>query len=231
MNIQDFEKLIIEEIKQVVEKIISAKIELPISAKSRAGAEISDYLEDKFVENVLSHSNFKKTNSAPKDQPKNPFDVETYFLHSNHEEKIWLDFKAIKVTGKGSNPDAGTPNKMINLIKQSYFYIAYIFVYYIETSNGLKFVKNDDNEFVKLYFLKDIHHSFRRNPKNQLQVDFSTKPEYRTRQEFIELLFQKLQESHVRQIKISEKALTELVNIKLGLIEQNKVSENKIKSL
>jgi len=106
-----------------------------------------------------------------------------------------------------------------------------VFVYYQETNNGLKFVKNEDNEYVKIYFLKDIHHSFRRNPKNQLQVDFSTKPEYRTRKEFIELLFEKLKESHERQIKISEKALKELDNTKIKLLNLNNNSENIIKNL
>jgi len=231
MQIQEFEKLIISEIKKVVESIISKKIDLSISAKSRAGAEISDYLEDNFVKNVSSISFFIDTKSSPKGAFKNPYDAETFFNFKGHKEKIWIDFKAIKISGKGSNPDAGTPNKIVNLINQSYFYICYVFVYYQETNDGLRFVTNDDNEYVKLYFLKDIHHSFRRNPKNQLQVDFSTKSEYRTREEFIELLFEKLKESHQRQIKISEKALKELENTKSSLIKINKNSENIIKNL
>lgn len=31
--------------------------------------------------------------------------------NKGHKEKIWIDFKAIKVSGKGSNPDAGTNTK------------------------------------------------------------------------------------------------------------------------
>ena len=59
MNIKNFEKLILIEIDKIVLKIIHDFSILNISAKSRSGAEISDFLEDKFVEytrNVLLRS-------------------------------------------------------------------------------------------------------------------------------------------------------------------------------
>ena len=86
---------------------------------------------------------------------------------------------------------------------------------------------------VKIYFLKDINHTFRRNPKNQLQVNISAKPELRTRVEFINLLFDKIEESHKRQIAISNKALEQIAkgDIKKKLIELNILAEEKIKNL
>jgi len=146
---------------------------------------------------------------------------------------IWIDFKAVKVSSADSNPDIGTPDKIIDLINQGYFYLAYIFVYYEETENGLKFVKNDDNEFVKLYFLKDISSTFRRNPKNQLQVNISAKPEKRSRAEFINILFEKITESHKRQIEISKKALKEIEEGELlnKLLAENEKQEQQIKKI
>ena len=46
--------------------------------------------------------------------------------------------------------------------------------------------------------------------KNQLQVNISAEPEERTREEFINLLFNKIKESHKRQILISTKILKRL---------------------
>ena len=45
----------------------------------------------------------------------------------------------------------------------------------------------NDNKFTKIYFLKDIHRSFRRNPKKQLQVNIAKNKEYRSREEFIKM--------------------------------------------
>ena len=157
----------------------------------------------------------------------------TYFCINGHEELIWIDFKAVKVSSADSNPDIGTPDKIIDLIYSGFFYLVYIFVYYEETGEGLKFVKNVDNQLVKLYFLKDISSTFRRNPKNQLQVNISAKPEERSRKDFINVLFEKIEESHKRQIEISTKALEELAagNTKAKLLQINKESEERIKKI
>ena len=85
-----------------------------------------------------------------------------------------------------------------------------------------------ENSYTKAYFLKDIHHSFRRNPKNQLQVNMSEKPEYRTREEFINLLISKIEASHKRQIKISEKCLKDIENVRKKLLQKNKASEKEL---
>lgn len=233
MDIQDFETKILSELKTVVETIITKNSEPNISAKSRAGAEISSLLENQFVAETSSHLHFKKSVASPAGATKNPWDAMSYFTINGHEELIWIDFKAVKISSADSNPDIGTPDKIIDLINSGFFYLAYVFVYYEETQNGLKFVKNEDNEFVKIYFLKDISSTFRRNPKNQLQVNISAKPEARSREDFIHVLFKKIEESHKRQIEISTKALEKLAegSTKAQLIDTNKQSEDKIKNL
>ena len=184
MEIEEFEKLICDEINKVVVGIMESNKALNISAKARAGAEISDWIEEKFVEKTQNHPYLKNTESAPKGKTKNPWDARTYFVLNNHTEKIWIDFKALKVSSADSNPDIGTPTKIINLISSGSFYLLYVYIYYQEHENGLEFVKLNNN-FTKAYFLKNISHTFRRNPKNQLQVNMSEKPEYRSREDFI----------------------------------------------
>lgn len=225
MTIKEFEELVLEKLKIVVDQIIAENLELPISAKSRAGAEISDWLEEKFVEHTIDNDFFEGSEGAPKGSTKNPWDARTKFVLDGHKEEIWIDFKAFKITSADSNPDIGTPNKIIKLINEGKFYHAFIHVFYEATDNGLKFVKLNDS-YSKLYFLKDISSTFRRNPKNQLQVNLSAPSEYRTREEFIKLLMDKIKESHQRQIEISNKALKKLDEITEELLKANKKSED-----
>jgi len=227
MDIKNFEKLVIEKLDKVILKIIKDYPQLKISAKARAGAEISDFLEEKFVEYSRSNKFFENSEKSPKGATKNPWDAKTIFCCKNIQEIIWIDFKALKILGKDSNPDIGTPNKIISFIKEGNFYLLYVYVFYEETNNGLKFVKLN-NKYAKLYFLKDISHTFRRNPKNQLQVNMSEPSEYRTREEFVKLLMRKIKESHERQIKISQKTLKKLSAEEKILLRKNKESEAKI---
>ncbi|MDR2684383.1 MAG: hypothetical protein LBB53_03250 [Prevotellaceae bacterium] len=233
MNINNFENLILAELKSVTEKVLAKNPAPTISAKARAGAEISNLLEKQFVIETHRHKYFKNSQSSPENATKNPWDAMTYFCLNGHEELIWIDFKAIKISSANSNPDIGTPDKIIDLISQGYFYLTYIFVYYEETEKGLKFVKNRDNELVKIYFLKNISSTFRRNPKNQLQVNISAQPEKRTRAEFINILFDKIIESHKRQIEISEKKLREIDEngIKEKLLTENEKQEQQIRKI
>ena len=161
MNIENFELLIINEMDKVILKIIDDFQELNISAKSRAGAEISDFLEDKFVEYTKNNKFFTKSEKSPQGATKNPWDAKTVFCLNNLQEIIWIDFKALKTSGKDSNPDIGTPNKIVNFIKEGNFYLLYVYVFYEETKTGLKFVKIN-NYYTKSYFLKDINHTFRK---------------------------------------------------------------------
>jgi len=227
VNIRDFENLILSELEGLIENIIKKRLFLNISARSRAGAEISDYLEDEFVKHTAKHRYFFDSEASPKGATKNPWDVKTKFKLKSHIEEIWIDFKSMKISGLDSNPDIGTPDKIMNFIKAGNFYLIYIYVYYQEKGKGLEFVKHE-GKYTKPYFLKDISPTFRRNPKNQLQVNFSEPPQYRTREEFVKLLIHKIKESHIRQIKISEKKLKEIDSKERELLEINKKTESDV---
>ncbi len=223
-----FEKELVQILEKIIDKIIKKKIKLNISAKSRAGAEVSDYLEKSFQENSKQISNkIFNVETAPKGATKNPWDLKFDYEIKNHKEEIWVDFKAIKISSLDSNPDIGTPNKIFDLIKKGYFYIVYIYVFYEEDGDGLRFMKSN-NKYSKIYFLKDINHTFRRNPKNQLQVNVSSKPEIRSRTKFLEILFEKIIESHKRQIEISKKELAHIIDKKKDILEKNKINEKKL---
>jgi hypothetical protein len=225
--IEKFEDLLISEIEKIIINIISNNTQLNISAKSRAGAEISEYLEKKFLEVYKNISKFiSNVETAPKGATKNPWDLRFKFNYKKNSEEIWVDFKALKTSSVDSNPDIGTPNKVVNIIENGFFYILYIYVFYDENEKGLQFQKIN-NSFLKLYFLKDIEKSFRRNPKNQLQVNASSKIEKRSREEFLKLLYLKIKESHTRQIEISQKALKSIEEDEKKIIKKNKELEEK----
>jgi len=131
MNIKDVETLIINEFKNIMIQIIHDYPRLNISAKSRVGAELSSFLEEKFVEYSSENKFFRDSKKSPKRATKNPWDVKTVFCFKNLEEVIWVDFKALKISGKDSNPDIGTPNKIIKFIKDGHFYLLYIYVFCI----------------------------------------------------------------------------------------------------
>ena len=239
MQIQDFENLIISEIKKVVESIILKHKTLPIAVNKgeRQGDAISKFLETNFVIETNNHKYLKDTITSPTGKTKNPFDVETYFCIANHKERLWIDFKSVNIENIDSNPDSGTPDKIISLIKNGDFYLAYIFVYYEGDQNHLKFSKYD-NELLKTYFLKDISPTVRITKVNQLQVNYSEKPVYRTRAGFINFLIDKKKQSFERMLKKVQKELENLdngivyKNITLDeLLKANQEQENKIKNL
>lgn len=121
----------------------------------------------------------------------------------------------------------GTPNKIINLIKSGKFYYVFVYVFYQSKDDGLEFIQSNKS-YSKLYFLKDISPTFRRTPANQLQVNISEQPEYRTREKFIKLLMKKIKESHTRQIEKSEKALESLDSDFNILLKENETSETEL---
>lgn len=228
MEVKEFEELVRKQIDEVILNLIQNNKYLNISAKSRAGAEISDWLEDHFVEATQKHNYLKNSEAAPKGKTKNPWDARTYFCINNYSEEIWIDFKAFKLSGVDSNPDIGTPNKIIKFIEDGGFYLLYVYVYYEEYESGLRFVELQ-NKFTKSYFLKDISSTVRRTPTNQLQVNMSAEPTYRTREEFIDLLMNKLQEGLVRQKENAVLKLSEINNKTILLKEKNIESEQFIK--
>lgn len=239
MEIKKYEELIITQLNKVIEQIIKKGPNLAIAVKKgeRVGDGISKYLENKFVEFTKKHEYFRESIASPEGKTKNPFDVQTFFEINNHRELLWIDFKAINVDNDDTNPDSGTPDKVLNLMKSDSFYLAYILVYYKGNEMGLSFVKNNDI-FVKSYFLKDISNTMRITPANQMQVNGSAEPMYRTREKFLEFLLQKKIESNERKLK---KATEELENLRQGnfkkdiSLEQlkkiNSLQEESIKTL
>ncbi|MFJ1490122.1 hypothetical protein [Capnocytophaga canis] len=239
MDIKLYEELIISQLNDVVGKIIKGSPKLAIAVKKgeRVGDGISKFLENKFVEFTKEHEYFRDSLASPEGKTKNPFDVQTFFEIKNHRELLWIDFKAINVDNDDTNPDSGTPDKVLTLMDSGYFYLAYILVYYKGNETGLEFVKHNDI-FVKSYFLKDISNTMRITPANQMQVNGFAEPAYRTREEFLNFLLQKKIESNERKLK---KATEELENLRQGnfkkdlsldkLKELNKLQEDTISNL
>lgn len=239
MDIQAYETLITTQLDELVGNIITTYPKLNIAVKrgERVGDGISKFLENKFVEFTQNHQYFKKSLASPEGKTKNPFDIQTIFELSGHKELIWIDFKAINIENDDTNPDSGTPDKILILIEQGYFYLAYILVYYKGSEDGLDFV-HCNGTMVKSYFLKNVNATMRITPSNQMQVNGFAEPVYRTREEFLNFLLQKKIESNERKLK---KATEELENLRQGnfkkdlslqkLLQLNSEQEEKIKNI
>ncbi len=210
MNEQLLENLIKQDIESIFTQIlIKHNYIFPISAKSRSGAEISDYLEDGFVEYITQnpHERIYNPKGAPKGATKNPYDFCFNYKHSESgfDDLIWGDIKATKFSYADSNPDLGTPEKIIKFIMDGHFYLLFVFLEYEATEdNQTKFLAFEDGRYVHCQFLKDIHHSVRINPKPQFQVNIHEPEEYRTRDEFLKLFYTKYKESIDRNIAKQE---------------------------
>lgn len=227
MDFKIYEEKLCKEILMIVESIITANLKLNIRARARAGAEISDYLEEQFVLYIEQngHNYLYNAVQSPRGATKNPWDAKCQFYFMNRNEEIWIDFKAFKISSKDSNPDIGTPNKVIKFIKEGNFYLIFVLVYYDEEDDGLKFVKYD-NHYSRVYPLKNVNSTFRLNPKPQLQVNIAAEPEYRTRKEFIDLLMKKHEESYQRQQESLQRKVENLNNIHEELIQANNIAES-----
>lgn len=205
----------------------------PISAKSRAGAEISDYLEDDFVNYLTIHKHERIYNplSSPKGKTKNPFDVCFNYRCSdaNFDDLIWGDIKATNIFYKDSNPNLGTPEKIIDFIMNGHFYLMFIlFKYETTEDNKIRFIQFEDEKYVHCQFLKDINHSVRISPLPQFQVNIHEPEEYRTREEFLELFCTKYHESIERNIEKQQKKKAELNNRFDSMRERLKTYNDKI---
>lgn len=217
VNFKAIEESIKSEIEASFTKILDEHNYIfPISAKSRSGAEISDYLEDSIVD-YYKNSKAKVTNvlGAPKGKTKNPYDFCFDFsdVQSGFNDIIWADIKATKHSYNDSNPDLGTPEKIIKFIMDGHFYLLFVFFEYEATAdNQTKFIPFNDGKYVHCQFLKDINHTVRINPKPQFQVNINEPEEYRTIDEFIELFYKKYQESIHRIMSIQTKKKEKLDN-------------------
>jgi len=226
MDIQEYETLIIGQLDELIGNIIAKYPTLTIAVKKgeRVGDGISKFLESKFVEFTTNHTYLKETLASPEGKTKNPFDVQTIFEINGHKELIWIDFKAVNIENDDTNPDSGTPDKVITLIEKGYFYLVYIIVYYQGSENGLEFVSHNE-KFVKSYFLKNVSPTMRITPANQMQVNGFSETVYRTREEFLDFLLQKKIESNERKLK---KATQELENFKTGILKKKTTTQREI---
>lgn len=225
-DFKQYETQLCNDIEEIIDYIIQSKKYLNIPVRSRAGAEVSDYLEESFVNYLKNnrHEHISNPVASPPGATKNPWDAKCEFEFMGRNELIWIDFKAFKISSANSNPDIGTPTKVIKFINEGNFYLIYVLVYYDAHNSGLQF-KKYNGEYTKVYPLKDVNHTFRLNPKPQLQVNIAAEPEYRTRREFIDLLITKHKEAYNRQKKALTKKIKLIDEIHTQLIDTNNESE------
>lgn len=229
MDIKEYENVLISKLETIVNEIITENPKLTIAVKKgeRVGDAISKFFEDNFVNKTKTHTYFSNSEASPSGKTKNPWDARTDYTIKGFKQDIWIDFKAVNVENIDTNPDSGTPDKIITHILNNNFYLVFIYVFYQGTDNGLEFVQVD-GKYVKPYFLKDISSTFRITPANQMQVNGSAEPKYRTREEFLQLLLTKKVESNERKLK---KSTQELENLKAGLFKKTKTMEIKLSDL
>ncbi|MEB3343313.1 hypothetical protein [Okeania sp.] len=211
MKWQEKEDIIINFIDTIFQQIISENSTLPIRAVSRAGAEISDVLEDKFVDIAQQQEKIIEVAGSPKGATKNPYDI--YFIYEfnkQEQELIWIDIKATNAVYKDSNPDMGTYKKFLDFFKNGNYFAVYCQLAYVQDENGLRFVETPTSKMVNVFLLKDINSSFRIQPNNQLQVNYASSPQRRSLTDFIDLLKEKVQASLVRKQQKIEKEINRL---------------------
>jgi len=229
MDVKKYEVNLLSEIETLINKIIKEKPKLDIAVKKgeRVGDAISKFLEDSFVKITKGHALFTNTEASPTGKTKNPWDARTDYTIQGFKQDVWIDFKAVNVDNADTNPDSGTPDKIISHILNDNFYLIFVYVFYKGSDDGLDFVQID-GKFIKPYFLKDISSTFRITPANQMQVNGSADSEYRTREEFLKLLLKKKIESNERKLK---KSTQELENLKAGIFKKTKALEIKLSDL
>ena len=99
MNEKELEVQMKQDIEEVFNIILKEyDYTLPIIANTRAGAEISDFFEDYFVEHLLknNHPRIYNYQNAPKGKTKNPFDFCFNYKYKHFDDLIWGDIKASK---------------------------------------------------------------------------------------------------------------------------------------
>lgn len=214
MNNTNFEKQLKIDLENVFQEILNkTNGVINIPATARAGAQISDYLEDEFVDYLSknTHERIYNPMSAPKNKTKNPYDICWNYKYEDEDDNvvddlIWGDIKASKNSFDDSNPDLGTPTKMIKFMKDGHFHMLYIFFEYNATDdNKVQLIKYPNGKYAKVWLLKDISNTVRINPKPQFQVNIKEEPVYRTEEEWIDLFEKKYFESLDRIIENATK--------------------------
>lgn len=220
MDIKKFEETMKRDIEDVFEDILKKfGYVLDIRANARAGAEISDTLEDEFVAyfNKNRHPRIYNPESAPKEMTKNPWDIKFNYKYEDYntgeyfDELVWGDIKATKNTYNDSNPDLGTPTKVINFMLEGHYYLLFILFEYIPTADfKTQFITFENSKYVKTVFLKDMNETLRINPKPQFQININEDPIYRNKEEFIEMFERKYNESLDRVIENANRKRTQI---------------------
>lgn len=165
--------------------------QLNISVKARGGAEISEILQEEFLkflakpENAAKYPQIYQPIAADVKATKSPYDIAWRFNDGKIDDLIWGDIKTFKTSAADSNPDMGTPNKVLQFIKEGHFYLTFVMFKYEQTPTGLKFSPMGNGKYVDFMFLKDAPEDLRINPKPQFQMNISGTQKYRTRTEFI----------------------------------------------
>lgn len=195
-----YESRMKEIVIEIFEDILKqSDFKLNISVKARGGAEISEILQQKFKTYLDNYPNkfveLSNHKVAPSKSTKSPFDVAWDFEYNGIKDYIWGDIKTFRTGAEDSNPDMGTPNKLIKFMNEDHFYLCFILFKYSPTSEGLVFDLLDNKKHVDFFFLKDSPDDLRINPKPQFQMNISGKPKYRTRSEFLVWFYQLWNES------------------------------------
>ena len=118
MEIKKYEDDLINELELVVKGIISENPKLNIAVKKgeRVGDAISKFFEDNFVAKTQNHKCFSNSEASPTGKTKNPWDARTDYTVQGFKQDVWIDFKAVNVDNDDTNPDSGTPDKIIKHI-------------------------------------------------------------------------------------------------------------------
>ena len=125
MKIKEYENGLISELETVVNEIITenAKQSIAVKKGERVGDAISKFFEDNFVAKTQAHTYFSNSEASPSGKTKNPWDARTDYTIQGFKQDVWIDFKAVNVENDDTNPDSGTPDKIITHIQNNNFYL------------------------------------------------------------------------------------------------------------
>ncbi|OGC92303.1 MAG: hypothetical protein A2142_05840 [candidate division Zixibacteria bacterium RBG_16_48_11] len=192
---QDDLDKVVAELSRVFSDILTGlSFRLPIAAKTRSGAEISDFLEGQFIQHINLGKSTMLSDAVQGQGTKSPFDFKCLAkLGSANTQLVYCDIKTafIKEEKSNSAPDMGAINKYISFFKDGNTCFIFIFLKYKSVKQGFEVVKFTDDQnptYFLIYPLQYISSSVSLNLKNQIQINFEARPRERTRKEFLELL-------------------------------------------
>lgn len=183
----ELERIITEILKVFNAILIEINYVLPIDGQTRSGAEISNYIERKFVKFVNDNKNSILSEAEQGEGTKSPFDFKcAATLSTKNMQIVYCDIKTAFIKEKRSNsaPDMGSIDKFIKFFKAGNTCFIFIFLKYKRVNNGFEIIK----ESLRIYPIQYITSSVSVNLKNQLQINFDAGIQKRARKEFLKLL-------------------------------------------